>query len=320
MAQVQPFKDPYSALSRGIESGTRMGLMISNQEAEEDKFEFLKLQQDLENKRTQDKADRDFNLQKLEKSFDFHVKTKNVVGARKALQGMDELGGTDLASRITDDRLGEFNDKMKQLDKADPSVQGDLMQEILQSFPTISYLKGGAAGMGLTRTRREGAVAAGFEAMVTEQYLETGRPSTGLMGDKKAGGDLAKRSKAVFDTTKAVSQTPNEFGTLTLDSETVRLSNVIAGRMLRDPQYDHLTPQEISEASIREAKALPGKASERLKSGISREPSRKAGAPKAGDGILTSNQPDKATAEEFLRQAGGDNAKARQLAREAGYF
>ena len=151
----EAYADPYSALSRGIESGTRMGLMIQSQEAEEDKFEFLKLQQGLENQRTQDKADRDFNLQKLEKSFDFHVKTKNVAGARKALQGMDELGGTDLASRITDDRLGEFNDKMKHLDKADPSVQGDLMQEILQSFPTISYLKGGAAGMGLTRTRRE---------------------------------------------------------------------------------------------------------------------------------------------------------------------
>jgi hypothetical protein len=139
---AQAFADPFSALSRGIESGVGLGLAIKRSNVEEDKLEFLKLQGDLETKRGQDEADRDFKLGRLEKAFDFHVKTKNVAGARKTLQGMDELGGTNLAERITDDRMAEFNDKMKLLDKSAPEDQEGLMAEVMQGFPVLSHLAG----------------------------------------------------------------------------------------------------------------------------------------------------------------------------------
>jgi hypothetical protein len=139
---AQAFADPYSALSRGIESGVGIGLAIRGQKEEEDKFEYLKLQKELEVKRSQDIADRDFKLGRLEKSFDFHVRTKNPAGARKALQGMDELGETNLAERITDERMAEFNDKMKLIDKSAPEDQEGLMGEVMQEFPVISHLAG----------------------------------------------------------------------------------------------------------------------------------------------------------------------------------
>lgn len=139
---ARAFADPYSSLSRGIESGVGLGLAIKSSQAEEDKFEFLKLQQDLETKRGQDAADRDFKLGRLEKSYDFHVRTKNPAGARKALQGMDELGGTNLAERITDERMAEFNDKMKLIDKSAPEDQEGLMGEVIQGFPVLSHLAG----------------------------------------------------------------------------------------------------------------------------------------------------------------------------------
>jgi hypothetical protein len=284
-----------------------MGLMIQNQQAEEDKFEFMKLQTELEGKRSQDKADRDFNLQKLEKTFDFHMKTKNVAGAREALRGMDEIGNTDLASRITDERMGEFSTKMKELDKADPSLHGDLMQGILKEFPVISHLAGGREGMGLTRTRREAAAATGPEGMAREQYLETGRAPAGLMGDKKGpDGGIGKKSKDAFAYVKTVLQTPNEFGTYMLDDKTARKATMMVDDLI--DKYPDASPQRIGEMAINQAQELSTMAETAIKTGISKEPSRRVG------GKL-----DRDTAQEFLRQAGGDKAKARQLANEAGY-
>jgi len=305
----EPYADPYSALSRGLESGTRMGLMIQDRAAEDDKLEFMKLQTELENKRAQDKADRDFNLQKLEKTFDFHVKTKNPQGARGALQQMDEIAGTDLASRITDERMGEFNAKMKEIDKADPSLQGDLMQAVLKEYPVISYLVGGAEGMGLTRTRRGAAATAGPEAMGREQYLETGRAPAGLMGAKKDGAGIGKKSKDAFAYIKTVLQKPNEYGTYILDDETARAATLMIDKLVKD--NPEASPQRIGELAIRQGK-LGEKATESLKTGISREPKSMPGAG-AGKPI------DRATAQQFLEQAGGDKERARQLAKEAGY-
>lgn len=61
MAEIRSFADPYSALSRGIESGVGLGLAIKRSNVEEDKLEFLKLQKDLETKRNEDEVKRKEN-------------------------------------------------------------------------------------------------------------------------------------------------------------------------------------------------------------------------------------------------------------------
>ena len=131
---AQAFANPFGALARGISQGTQLGLAVRQQRQSEDRDEFNRLQGDLEKERKKQEVEN----KKLEIQYDFFVKTKNVEAARGILQQMDTNNGTDLALRIDDDRMAEFNKSMIELDKADPSIQAQLMEKVIDKYLLIN--------------------------------------------------------------------------------------------------------------------------------------------------------------------------------------
>ena len=164
------FADPGGALSRGIVQGTQLGLAVRQQRQSEAREEFNQLQ----NKLDAERKKKEVENKKLEFQYDFFVKTKNVDAARGILQQMDTNNGTDLALRIGDDRMAEFNKSMKELDAADPSVQAQLMETVIKGFPTLAHL--GGVEERLPAARKEATIAQAELAPVEEaRFRLTGK-------------------------------------------------------------------------------------------------------------------------------------------------
>ena len=132
----RPFADPFSGLASGIESGVGIGLSLRRQRQTEDAQEFSQLQDQLETK----KVEKERKTNMLEKELDFHIKTKNIAAARDSLVAIDEIAGTNFSKRVPEERLAEFNERMKALDKADPSIQDALTQRIIKDYPVFSTI------------------------------------------------------------------------------------------------------------------------------------------------------------------------------------
>lgn len=169
---AQAYADVGSAAARGITAGTRLGLAVRGQRQSENRDEFERLQQELENKRLE-KSERN---KQNEQALAFHAKLGNFEGVATAARAMDTDNGTNLAERLTPENMKEFSKRMLEIDKAEPHMQERLIRETMGAYPVISQLRGPERmGVGLTRAGREAAVGAGPEAMGERQFLETGK-------------------------------------------------------------------------------------------------------------------------------------------------
>ncbi|MEE9354210.1 MAG: hypothetical protein V3U75_01335 [Methylococcaceae bacterium] len=130
----QPFADPFSGLSRGIESGVGIGLSLRRQRQTEDAAEFAQLQDQLETK----KVDKERQTSLLEKQYTFHVINNDMERAQAALQKLDTLNKTDFAQRVPMGSHKAFNKDMASIDKADPDIREAVATDLMTKWPLIT--------------------------------------------------------------------------------------------------------------------------------------------------------------------------------------
>jgi hypothetical protein len=136
----QGFADPYSGLARGLESGTRMGLAMRQQSQEEDKYEFMKQEQEL----AKLQATKERNNKRFESELDYHMKTKNLKGAFGVLGKMDKSsnGTTNFSSGVTEENIAEFYREGKEIDNVlDPDLKKQLTEEFSRKYSPIVGLE-----------------------------------------------------------------------------------------------------------------------------------------------------------------------------------
>jgi hypothetical protein len=194
---AQGFADPYSALARGLESGTRMGLAMRQQRQEEDKYEFMKLQRDLEQKGVQRERDH----KRFESELDYHMKTKNLKGAFGVLGKMDKSsnGTTNFSSGVTEENINEFYREGKELDSIqDPELKKQLTEEFSRKYSPI---------IGLETAFAPGIKPAGAAKTIeTAEGIMQWNPSTERYdipaGEAPAAEDQAKEGERAFKQAK----------------------------------------------------------------------------------------------------------------------
>ena len=295
-----PFADPYSSLSRGIESGVGIGLRMRAQGQAEDAQEFAKLQQDLETKRKQ-KA---LAIATAEKQYNYHAlrigrmktpedKQQATEMATKFLAELDKVGGTKYSAHIRPEQHLSFVQDMEHITnkvapenqpKAAESLLSDVYTEKSEVFPIF-----GKAGLQLPTVEKPVSAAPTIRTDAglmqwnppTERYdikagnapLKTGGPGGGNWKDKK--------SKAVFDYMETSLKTTNEYGMVKdYDAETGGKATMLIDEIIEE--HSDWTPQRIGEEAIRRVKAMALKEEERARKA---EKPPAEGAEKAPDGL-----------------------------------
>lgn len=285
-----------SGIRRGGERTTGLALKGLESKRGQDRQAFAEGQALIENKQ----REKVFQMEALKNKLPY----MDLAEQPSAITEMLNLAGIE----------GEFNPTFstewpkfqKRLDAADkdPRVTPQQKLELLQEarkFMTIPALKkpAGEVVERLTPEKVEFAkpVIKDYTPKSWKAYQASGDPAD---LEAKAAPSLGKgKSKDAFAYMKTVLQTPDEFGMVQeLDAETTRKAALQIDSLIK--QFPKASAQRIGELAIRRVEALPP-------------------ASEAPGFKRTPVSIDKATAQQFLRDAGGDKEKARQLAKDAGY-